>query len=280
VPTVRDDAVLPATRTLSIVIVPFLVVAFVVLYMFPEDTDRLFAWTIKSTMTAMVLGSVYIGGAYFFVRAATARSFHPLDAGLAAVTTFATLMGIATIIHWDKFNRDHVAFWLWAGLYFTTPLLVAAVWLLNRRRASRPAVGDLLVGRPAQWVIAAAGVLALGFGISFFITPTSVDDVWPWAVTPLTGRVLAAILALGLAGIFVIWDPRWSAVRLMLQVESLMLALILVAASRAHDEFDSGATSTWVFLFGFVGALVGALLLMLVMERRARATNTAALAQA
>ena len=84
--TVRDDAVLPATRTLSIVIVPFLVVAFVVLYMFPEDTDRLFAWTIKSTMTAMVLGSVYIGGAYFFVRAATARSFHPLDAGLAAVT--------------------------------------------------------------------------------------------------------------------------------------------------------------------------------------------------
>ena len=48
--TVRDDAVLPATRTLSIVIVPFLAVAFVVLYMFPEDTDRLFAW---STMTAL-----------------------------------------------------------------------------------------------------------------------------------------------------------------------------------------------------------------------------------
>ena len=151
---------------------------------------------------------------------------------------------------------------------------------MNRKRASRPAVGDLLVGRPAQWVIAAAGVLALCFGISFYITPTSVDDIWPWAVTPLTGRVLAAILALGLAGIFVIWDPRWSAVRLMLQVESLMLALILVAAGRAHDEFDSGATSTWVFLFGFVGALIGALCLMLVMERRAKTTETAALAKA
>ena len=44
----RDDLVLPATRGLSAFIVPFLVVAFVVLYGFPGDTDRLFAWTISS----------------------------------------------------------------------------------------------------------------------------------------------------------------------------------------------------------------------------------------
>lgn len=40
--------------------------------------------------------------------------------------------GIATVIHWDKFTHDHVAFWLWAGLYFTTPFLVFAVWAANR----------------------------------------------------------------------------------------------------------------------------------------------------
>jgi hypothetical protein len=277
-PAVRDDAVLPATRVLSIGIVPFLVVASVVLYLFPEDTDRLFAWTITSTMTAMVLGAVYIGGAYFFVRAATARAFHSLNAGFAAVTTFATLMGITTVLHWDNFNHDHVAFWLWAGLYFTTPFLVAAVWLANRRRMTRPAPGDVMVGRPAQWAIAAVGALALGFGICFFVAPTSVDDLWPWAVTPLTARVLSAILSLGLAGIGVVWDRRWSAVRLMLQVESLMLALILLAAARARDEFDTGAISTWVFLIGFVGALVGALGLWFVMDRRTRTTNLTSLA--
>jgi hypothetical protein len=279
-PTVRDDAVLPATRVLSIGIVPFLVVAFAVLYVFPEDTDRLFAWTITSTMTAMVLGAVYLGGAYFFVRAATARAFHPLNAGFAAVTTFATLMGVTTILHWDKFNHDHVAFWLWVGLYFTTPFLVAGVWLANRRRMTRPAPGDIMVGRPAQWAIAAVGALALGFGICFFLAPTSVDDLWPWAVTPLTARVLSAILALGAAGIGVVWDQRWSAVRLMLQVESLMLALILLAAARARHEFDTGALSTWVFLIGFVGAFVGALGLWFVMDRRARTANLPSLATA
>jgi hypothetical protein len=42
----------------------------------PGDTDRLFAWHIRPTMTAMVLGSAYLGGAYFFVCAARARSWH------------------------------------------------------------------------------------------------------------------------------------------------------------------------------------------------------------
>ena len=39
-----DDRVLPLTRVLSLAIVPFLVVAFGVLYPFPHDTARLFVW--------------------------------------------------------------------------------------------------------------------------------------------------------------------------------------------------------------------------------------------
>ncbi len=52
----RDDRVLPATRALSIAIIPFLVVAFVVLFLYPDDTERLFAWPIRPRMTPMVLG--------------------------------------------------------------------------------------------------------------------------------------------------------------------------------------------------------------------------------
>jgi hypothetical protein len=64
----RDDRVLAYTRVLSLAIVPFLLAAFVVLYLLPGDTKRLFAWPIKPTMTSMVLASAYFGGAYFFVR--------------------------------------------------------------------------------------------------------------------------------------------------------------------------------------------------------------------
>jgi hypothetical protein len=51
----HDDHVLPYTRGLSVFIAPFLVVAFVLLYFFPANTRQLFAWTIRPTMTPMVL---------------------------------------------------------------------------------------------------------------------------------------------------------------------------------------------------------------------------------
>ena len=86
----RDDRVLPYTRGLSLFITPFLLAAFVVLYVFPDDTGRLFAWTIHPTMTAMVLASAYLGGAYFFVRAAWARRWNALRTGFAAVILAST----------------------------------------------------------------------------------------------------------------------------------------------------------------------------------------------
>jgi len=43
--------VLISTRLLALVIVPFLLGAFVILYFFPKETARLFAWPIKPTMT-------------------------------------------------------------------------------------------------------------------------------------------------------------------------------------------------------------------------------------
>jgi hypothetical protein len=264
----RDDAVLPATRALSAFIVPFLVVAFVVLYGFPGDTDRLFAWTIKPPMTPMTLGAVYLGGAYFFVRAFRAKAWHTVKAGFVAVGTFASLMGVATIIHWDKFNHRHVAFWLWAGLYFTTPFLVWGVWAANRRRDTHARPDDLLLPSAARVVMGGTGVIAVIAGLYLFLLPARAIDVWPWTITPLTSRVLGAIFMLGVAGLGVITDARWESARIMLQVQVFMLALILVAGARAHDEFDSGSALTWLLLAGFLAAVVSAAYLLLTMDAR------------
>ena len=145
------DRVLPATRILSIAIIPFLLAAFVLLYFWPSanDTGRLFAWRIIPPFTAMVLAAVYLGGAYFFFRAARARYWHTISAGFLSVGLFASLMGIATILHWSLFIHTNLAFWLWAGLYFTTPFLVFAVWWRNRREEPPTAADDLLV---STWV--------------------------------------------------------------------------------------------------------------------------------
>lgn len=268
-PTRRDDRVLPVTKALSVVIVPFLVLAWFVLYPWPGDTDRLFAWAIKPTFTAMLLGSVYLGGAYFFVRAALADQWHTIKAGFPPVTTFATLMGVSTLLHWDKFNHHRVAFWLWVGLYFTTPFLVFGVWLVNRARQTPAGPGEALVALPVARLIGAIGVLAAATSAFCFLLPARAIQVWPWTLTPLTARVMGAVFALGIAAIGAFAERRWSAMRIMVQVEVVMLALIAVAAVRAHSEFDTSRPLTWAMAAGLVLLLGGSVGLYARMSRSA-----------
>lgn len=268
---VRDDRVLRGTRLLAAVICPILIVAFCVLYPSPTDTKRLFAWTINPTMTPMVLGSAYIGGAYFFFRAWRASAWRTIKVGFVPVTMFASSLGVATIVHWDTFNHAHVAFWLWAGLYFTTPFLVLTVFLRNQAVQAPPTPGDLRLAPLARAVVGITGVGALVTGMFMFLVPGSAQDVWPWVLTALTARVMGAVLMLGVAGIGVYLDPRWSTVRLILQVERIMIALILIAGIRAHREFDASRPLTWMLGGGLVAVLVGSTLLDLSMQRRLHA---------
>jgi hypothetical protein len=270
VPATRDDRVLAYTRVLSMVILPFLLVAFVLLFFFPGDTKTLFAWTITPTMTPMVLASAYLGGAYFFLRVRSEPRWNAVKSGFLSVALFAGLLGVATIVHWDKFNHGHIAFWLWAGLYFTAPFLVLAAWVANRRYASPARVDEARLSTAARWVVAIIGLVALIQGIVMSLNPTQVLGIWPWTLTPLTCRVIGAIFCLGSAGIAVLADPRWTTIRLMLQVETLMVALMLIAAVRARAELDTGRPLTWLMLGGFVAVLLGSAYLWYSMEIRPR----------
>ena len=264
----RDDRVLRSTRALSVFIVPFLVVAWVILYLFPSHTAQVWSWAIPVQMTSMVLASAYLGGAYFFVRVAREQHWHHTGAGFLAVTTFASLLGVATLLHWSKFLHHHLAFWLWAGLYFTTPFLVVGAWVANRRYAVAPTDGDVVLRPVERAVIAVVGMAALVQGLVMFVTPSAVIDLWPWPLTPLTCRVVAAVFCLGGAGVSVWVDPRWTSLRLMLQVEVVMLVLILVGAVRARGEMVGGRALTWPLLLGALGMLAGSAFLWIRYERR------------
>ncbi len=268
--TARDGRVLPLTRGVAYAIVPFLVVGFAAIYPWPDETGRLFAWRTAPTMTAMVLGAAYLGGAYFFVRASRAKAWHTVKGGFVPVGVFASLMGVATILHWVKFNHGHVAFWLWAFLYFTTPMLIVWVWLRNRRRDAPATEDDVLLPALAARMIGAVGVLALAMGLFLFLFPATAVTFWPWPLTPLTARVLGAILCLGLAGIGALVDRRWTSARVPFQVAAVMLVLILVAGARARAEFDPANALTWIFLVGFGSVTVAVGAIYWRMERLAR----------
>jgi hypothetical protein len=264
---VPDDQILVFTRGLAWFIAPFLIVAFVVLYPFPGQTQRLFAWTIKPTMTPMVLASAYLGGFYFFLRVPRERRWASVKTGFLSVALFASLLGVATVVHWDRFNHHHVAFWLWTALYFAAPFLVMGAWVTNNRVALPPTEDEQALTGPTRWIVGLVGLAALVTGIVMFVAPAQVIPIWPWLLTPLTCRVVGAIFCLGSAGLGVFADPRWINFRLMLQVEMIMIGLILFGAVRARGEFYTDRALTWLMLGGFVAVLIGSASLCISQNR-------------
>jgi hypothetical protein len=270
----RDDAVLPVTHWLAIIIIPFLVAAAILLYIWPNNTAQTFAWTIKPSMTAMMLAAAYMGGIYFFARVAAAHQWHTIKAGFLPVTAFASLLGIATILHWDRFNHSHISFFTWTALYFTTPFLVIAVWLVNRARDQRLAeAGDILLPVALRVMIGLVGAVTSLVGLLLFVFPQIMVQVWAWTLTPLTARVLGAMFALpGIVGIGIAFEPRWSAARIILQSQCLSIVMILIAAVRARGDFQPENPITWLFVGGLAGLLILLVLLYAGMEiaRRSR----------
>jgi hypothetical protein len=270
---IQDDRVLASSRWLAGFITPFLLLGFVLLYLLPGETHRLFAWTIRPTMTSMTLASAYLGGAYFFVRVLYETRWHVLGTGFLAVALFASLLGVATIVHWGVFNHRHPAFWVWAALYFAAPFLVMAAWLANRRHGGPTGTGERHLSIAVRAVVAAIGALALTQGVVMFLWPGWIIPIWPWALTPLTCRVVGSIFCLGSAGLSAVNDARWTSLKLMLQVEVVMIGLIFVGAVRARGQFDSARPLTWVLAVGLLGVLGGSAYLWFANDRPQRAAE-------
>ena len=269
--TSRTDRVEGFTRVLAILVVPFLVAAFIILYLFPERSGELFAWPIQPHLTAMMLASAYLGGIYFFTRVALAKQWHTIKAGFPPVILFASLLGIATLLHWDRFTHDHISFFTWTALYFTTPFLVYGAWWLNRRSDPHtPDASDLIIPSILRWLLGFVGALTLIISLLLFLLPQVMIDVWPWTLSPLTARVVGAMFGLpGLVGLGIALDRRWSAARVILQAQAVSIAFILIAAIRAWSDFNPANTiSLWLFVGGLGGLLLGIILFSLFMEAR------------
>jgi hypothetical protein len=252
------DRVLIATRVLAAIIVPVLVAAFILLYLFSNDTGRLFAWPIKPPMSAMMLGATYLGGAYFFTRVVFTKRWHTVQLGFIPVTTFAAIMGIATLLHWDKFTHGLFAFQLWALLYFGLPFVIPVVWYLNQRvnkGTHLPAESRFPRGlRIAIGVLGA--ILAISSAI-LLLFPQVMIPVWPWTITPLTARALAAMFALpGLVGLGVAIDGRWSSASIIFQAQALAILLFLLAILINRAEIHWGVWSAWTFLTGLLLVMI------------------------
>jgi hypothetical protein len=216
------------TRWVAGFIVFFLADAAQLLLLAPDQTDDLWAWEILPETTAMVLASAYVGGGYFFVRVVFGAPWRQVAAGFLPVVAFVWIAAAATFLHLDRFIEDNVAFAAWISLYTLTPIAIPLLYASERRRAVRLGLG------------AVGGAVVVG-ALLMLLSPTTAIDNWPWSLTPLTTRVVAAVIALyGSVWVSAALDGTRAGTRIPFHAHALGLAFFLLALVRGGDDVDWG----------------------------------------
>ena len=271
----QDDRILASTRIAAALVVPFLVIAFLILYFFPGRSGDRFAWEIVPNMTASFMGAGYLGGSWLFLNAIFGRRWHRVAPGFLPVTVFAAAMLLVTVLHWTRFDIRHFPFELWLVLYVVTPVLIPWVWIRNRvSDFGAPEEDDVAVPRWARWGLRLLGAVLLGFGVIAFLEPDLLIPVWPWSLTLLTAPFLTGWFALlGVGGLVISLDARWSAWRVGLQSIAIWHVLVLIAAIINRNEFPAGMRNWYLISVALV--LVGMAVLYIDMELKRRKQRSA-----
>ena len=269
-----SDRILPVTRVVALVIVPFLVAAAFLLFVFPARTGELFAWPIAPPVSAYMLGSAYVGGIWFFVGVAVTKRWHRVAPGFPAVVVFAGGLLVATLLHLDRFSQN-LSFYTWIVLYVTTPFVVAWLWWMQRRSDDgRLDVPDSRVPRPVRGVMLAVGAASLVTGAVMFLAPSLVIPFWAWELTPLTAQVLGAVLSLpGIVAIGFLRDDRWSSFRILFQAQLVSLVAIICSLIAGREALLWDRLATPAFLALIAVAFIGYAALTAAMEIRIRRSS-------
>ena len=219
------------TRGVAGFLVLILIDAAQLLAFYPDRTDTLWAWTIQPPLTAMLLGSVYTAGAYFFARVLFGAPWERVAAGLPPIIAFVWMAAIATLIHLDRFHTDSLPFAAWVALYVVTPIGVPLLYLHNRSP-----IGGPPLPRGVRIGIGAVGAAIVSASLVIYAVPDVAIDNWPYALTPLTARITAAV--------FVVYGGLWLSValynsaraaRIPLEAHTIGLAVLFVAFARGEE---------------------------------------------
>ncbi len=270
-PAAADDRIYAFTRITTALTIPFLLIAFYILYFRTSETGTLFSWNIAAPMSAIMLSAAYLGGTYYFIRVLFERRWHRVALGFVPVAAFSLVLGISTLLHLNVFNRN-LPFYTWAFLYATTQFIFFGVWLHNRRAdPGTPEVRDFVYPMWVRVLLGVAGLANMVLCLALLINPNLIIAGWPWALTPLTGRAIASLFAFQSLFLFnMARDPRWSSVKLVVEVLWLGILAMATGIVRTWSSFDPSRSSTWIFVIVVALVVIGLPIVYVAMERKVR----------
>ncbi len=264
-PTYLAPATLPLMRLVLAVGVVFVTGAGLLLYVFGEQTDRFFAWSIADPLSAAAIGAFYLTATVVAGLSLVEREWARARVGVPGILVFVWLMLGASLAHLDLFFVDtapalaRLAGVVWMVIYLIDPPLATLAYVRQLRAPGLDRVRPMPMPGWFAGVLLAGAVPVLALGVALFCWPTSAGEAWAWPLTPLVSQALGAwLLGLGLVLVAAARERDW--VRVFPASAGLVaLALLQLAALLRFDQpTDSVIGWVWVLLLvvlGVVGAV-------------------------
>ena len=271
--------VTPAMRWMLLVAAFFVFNAGVQLFIWTEHTDLYFAWTIKSPLMAAFLGASYWASGVLEFLVSREKVWANARVAVPAILLFTTLTLVVTVIHIDRFHFNSpnwetlLVTWLWLAVYAAVPLALGIILGHQLRVPGSDPQVDAPIAGWLRVMLGTQAAVMLILGALYLLVPEALIGVWPWALTPLTGRALGA------------WLIGWGAVAFQATRENnylrnkhamlsfVTLALLqLIALARFPSQVRWDDTRLWLYLL-FLASILAAGTYGWLKARRVRLTG-------
>ena len=218
------------------------------LYFVPSQAETEYAWAIAPPVNAAFIGAGFLAGTVATgLVLATATRWRTFSTLPPALWVLASTLLAATIIHEDRFKWDYPPTWVWAVVYAAVPLAVPFLVFRQRRVADPAPTADPRL-RTVRLLSAIVGAPLLAGAVALFVAPVELGEHWPWPLTPLLARAVAAWYALfGTMLLSCAFALRRPADALIPYATLATWSLLLLALPLLHPEDVSGG-GLWIAL--------------------------------
>jgi uncharacterized membrane protein HdeD (DUF308 family) len=199
--------VTPRLRLTLEVFAGLALIAGALLFLGATRTDSWWSWTIQPPLTAATLGAFYWAALVLILMAARAKIWVRARPAVYPVAVIAVLLLIITLIHIDRFDLNSMFGVFWVVAYALVPVLLAWALVEQRGTPGEDPRGAQRLPTLLRRVLILEGVVMLAAGVLLLVAPGAADDVWPWALSPLTSRAIGSFLiGIGLAALIAVRD--------------------------------------------------------------------------
>ncbi len=245
----------PQTRLL---VMPFVILAgagAAVLLGLPSRTDEFFAWALTPPISAQFMGAGYAAGVVLTILSYRRQPWAITRPATLTIFVFVLVMTVTTFLHLEPMHLDadvataRFAGWAWVVVYVVvTPALFVVIGRQSVQPGEDPPrTAPLPVA--LRVALGIQGAVLASLGTALFFAPEAMDAVWPWAITALSGRALAAwILAIAFASLWVVGENDLDRARPAAITFAVLGALWLSGAARSAEDVRWERPSAWLYL--------------------------------